>query len=373
MLVQRRPPIVDDLRIVRRAGRHVLVHRRPLLIPRNPEPRAFGDEHVVRHLKDARAAGRRRSRVGVDRGGPLVLDDSLEGQRVADAQALEGHHVAEGLGGGVDVDGGFEFDGAERVSIAAAAACGREAAVRVGQYGVQVRLPPLLQLAAADHARVFVYPALFVGVLGAWGRHVVLVLLDAPQEAPQLGAVDGAVLVDGDEAHEAEGEGHVADRVDHGDEPGFADEFGGREDASEVSGFAARDEGALHLELVRVGDDLAGRQDGFGDEMIGERADAGTGGGGEVVWQDVAEWERMFAVAESLGPNQDFPRLQRGVLGIAIETSVYHGLFVRMGSSKFNSHLVNGDWVRRDSHFELSRHEKTWRFVRGVSQEKDWW
>ena len=262
---------------MRRARRHVFVHRRLLLVPRETQPGALGELQRVRHAQDAGGArgrggqrgtaGRRRRRH------PFVFDDELDGQRVRDGEAGGGGgHVAEGVQGGVDVGGEVDLDGAEEEGVAAVVVG------VVGRLDGVVEFPAVLDLVPADDARVLVGLGFglaleLVGVLGAGGRDVRLVLLDAPDDAPEPVAVDGVVSVDGDETPEAEEDVEVADRVHGGLERGFGDELGGRKDALEYSGVAAWGEGALYVELVRVRQDLASRQGGFGDKVVGERGE----------------------------------------------------------------------------------------------------
>lgn len=173
------------VRVGGRAGRHVLVDGRCLVVPGDADAAALGEDGAEVHAKDASDA-RLRDQAGLADGRALLRHHHLQHQLVADLGAVAGLEVAAVLG--------MLAEGVVELQLDA----------RVGRAGV-ARLPPCEERLLADGARLgarhALLPQLLVLLLGgALGLGRVLVagggdrlerLLQAPGELLQLPVLDG--------------------------------------------------------------------------------------------------------------------------------------------------------------------------------------
>jgi len=294
---------------MRRTGGNIIIHRRLLIIPRDPHARPFRDiQRKLRPQHPRRAGGCRLTRLLIRR--PLLRDDEFEDEIVGDFQPVGGVDGALRTRGGVDGAGEFAFDGA------------------VGEVG----FPALLEFVHADVAggfvlKAFAFAADFGAVESAGGGDGDFVFFDAPGEFTETPAGLRVVAFRGDARHAA-GDGEVADGVDDVGEGDVQGEVGRGKDADGVFVVAwaegAEDgQGAAELDFFArggAGADVQGVFDG------GEGA---VGGGGEVARDEVGEGQFLDAVLrrEEFGFGEEVPFVEVFDLGGAFAAAVGDGAF----------------------------------------------
>ena len=227
-------------------------------------PRALGEDGGELHSENAGSACGDDGTLILMRG-QLFRDDKLDDQIMRNREPCGRLNVADRMRARLDARWEFHLD---------------EAA-----GGVKIGLPAVLEVAAANLARVLVQDALvlaadLVGVAGARRRDHLAVLLELPvhlADAPPL-LVRFVHLHTARDAHL-----HVelANRVDDRGQDHGRGQIRGREDADRGA-VVAREQGARDLEAALNGQGVLQGGDGFGGEDVVDLALGAVGACGEV-------------------------------------------------------------------------------------------
>ena len=256
------------LKIAGRTRRHILIHRRHLLIPTNAHPRPLRQRKLELHPQHPRSPRRRRAFPMLPRR-LLFRHYDFEHEIVVRRQS----------GGGVDV--------ADRVGVWFRRR--HEFHVDLPARGVEVCFPARFDLVAGQRSGVLVqnafpFAADFVGMLGACGTDNLAVFFDFPDDAADAPAALDIFQAVVDDSCDGHSNGEFADWVyDTG--YGHSDtNVCWRKDAE--GGFvAAGHEGALDGQSPGDRNGIRHAGEGFSVQHVINTAEIAVGGCGEMAWE----------------------------------------------------------------------------------------
>lgn len=344
-----------------RAGRHVLVHGRCLVVPADAQAAIVRQDNGKVHAQDA-AGARLVRQVRLALLGVFLGHDQLEQQRVGDLGAVPG----------LGVTGVLEHVGVWLELVDAEVELHVDDAVGAGV----VRLPALVEALLADDAGLAARQPL-VGRLGE-ARVVALAgggdgldgLLQLPGQLLELPQVDRLdALVVRHQAVELERHLVVAGGVDDGHVAGRGLDVGGREDADGVVRVQRLGQGSLDVdEALKLGarDGAHALRGGgsreelrLGMQHVRDGDDGRVHGGWQMARQQDGEGELVLAPSQGDGVCQEIQLLQLGRLGLAVAAVVLEGPLVVDDEVEAGVEGLDVDQVLLDVQEELARDQGT--------------